>query len=261
MRRRIDSREAVPAAAGRHDVPGRSGPLGHLSGDPLRGAGRDHGQALVPLVEEAAHPPDHPAGGLPVAGEALGVAGVELGHLAVAAPDVEEELPVAEPQAAPVVEARRRHLADVVDQDAAVEDDVEVVDPHGEREVEVLAAGDRVPLATTRPARGSTRSASRRRPRSAVTRTAAGPGPSSPGSERTVLRLRAEVTAGTTMPPFGCRRAVSSSCPGPARRHRRCRCCRTRCSRPWPSRGPGSCPSANPRFSGFAITRSAALHA
>ena len=103
------------------------------------------GVGLVAGREVLVHPLRDRRRGGPVAGEALGSHSPGGGPRC--RPSTCRGRRRFSAQGLPVVELRRRALADVVDQHPLVVDDVEVVDPHLEAEVDVLAAGDQVLLA------------------------------------------------------------------------------------------------------------------
>ena len=118
--------------------------------------------------EVAVHPPRDRAGGLAVAREALRIAFRQARDVAVAHPLLEEAPAVARPEPLPVVEARRRALPDVLHEHALVVDDVEIVHPRLEGEVDVFAARDLVLLAPRAELGARRRRASRRRSRRAA---------------------------------------------------------------------------------------------
>src|SRR5256884_4474362 len=137
-----------------HSAPTGTTPSGHTNADALpsrappstRRAAQASGGCRwsVPQIEVPLHPLRDCAGCLSVAGVARGIARTESGYVAISCPSVEEPAAVRRPEGRPVLESGSRPLAHVVHEHSLVVDDVEVVDPDREREIDVLAAGDLV---------------------------------------------------------------------------------------------------------------------
>src|SRR5438552_3383479 len=103
-------------------------------------------QRSITQREVLFHPFRHCTGRRTVSGIALRVAGVEFGYGAVPSPLLEEPSAVTRPEGLPVIEPRSRSLADVVDEHPLVVQDLEVVHPHGECDIEILSARNLVAL-------------------------------------------------------------------------------------------------------------------